>query len=86
MVVLGLLAVLVAPPAMAQPAACARLGWFPTTFGLKDHTIFLVAGTYYLASIWLAPGHNEEQFAYARSTDLCHWEDAGAHLGRARSQ
>ena len=56
------------PPAVD----CDPLGWFPEDFGLKDHTVFIYDGYYYLASIYL-PG--EQKFAYARSQDLCHWED-----------
>ncbi len=61
-------------PAQARtPAAsCQRLGWFPTSFGLKDHSVFWYDGYYYLVSIYLRP---ENQFAYARSTDLCTWEN-----------
>ncbi len=50
---------------------CEKPGWFPTDFGLKDHTIFWHAGYYYLVSIYL-PG--EAQFVYGRSSDLCTWE------------
>jgi predicted GH43/DUF377 family glycosyl hydrolase len=51
--------------------ACDRLGWFPSSFGLKDHTVFWYDGYYYIMSIYL-PG--ERQFAYGRSPDLCAWE------------
>jgi hypothetical protein len=53
---------------------CNRLGWTPTGFGLKDHSIFIFNGFYYLASIRVPNG---KAFVYARSTDLCHWEDLG---------
>jgi len=51
--------------------SCQPMGWFPTSFGLKDHTVFTYNGDYYLASIYLSP---ENQFAYGRSTDLCNWQ------------
>src|SRR3990172_9448101 len=80
--VLGLVAVLscliwkangAAPPAKSTTLEfpCQAPGWFPTDFGLKDHSVFWYAGSYYIASIYL-PG--ERQFAYARSADLCDWE------------
>ena len=50
---------------------CEKLGWFPSDFGLKDHTEFWYDGYYYIASIYL-PG--ETKFAYGRSIDLCSWE------------
>lgn len=67
------------PSGNARPIAgeCSPLGWFPTSFGLKDHTVFQYDGYYYIASIYL-PG--EQQFAYARSLDLCNWEDLGPIL------
>jgi len=51
---------------------CEKPGWFPTEFGLKDHTLFRYDSFYYIASIYL-PG--ETQFAYGRSQDLCTWEE-----------
>lgn len=51
---------------------CDEYGWFPESFGLKDHSIFVYNGYYYIVSIY-RPG--EKQFAYARSQDLCNWED-----------
>lgn len=62
-----------------EPASdgCERMGWFPNDFGLKDHSIFLYAGYYYLVSNFI-PG--ESKFAYARSADLCTWEDLGPIL------
>ncbi len=56
----------------AYTADCEQLGWFPTEFGLKDHSVFWYDGYYYLISIYL-PG--EQKFAYGRSTDLCNWDD-----------
>ena len=56
-------------------AGCLPLGWFPANVGLKDHHIFQHAGDYYLVSIHLTPEHYEDRFAYARSADLCHWQD-----------
>jgi len=53
-------------------ATCPRPGWFPTTFGLKDHHVFWYDGFYYLISIYLSP---ENRFAYGRSADLCVWEE-----------
>jgi beta-xylosidase len=51
---------------------CEKLGWFPTEFGLKDHSIFLCNGYFYLVSIYLSP---EDRFAYGRSLDFCIWEN-----------
>ena len=62
---------------------CNRLGWFPTEFGLKDHSVFYFDGYYYLVSIYL-PG--EQFFAYGRSTDLCHWEDLTPVLEQRTNQ
>jgi beta-xylosidase len=53
------------------------MGWDPAEFDLKDHSVFQYDGYYYLASIYL-PG--ERKFAYARSQDLCNWEDLGPIL------
>lgn len=53
---------------------CEQLGWFPTGFGLKDHSVFIFDSTYYIASIRTP---DESEFVYARSNDLCHWEDLG---------
>ena len=58
-------------------APCSQLGWFPTTFGLKDHHVFWYDGFYYLISIYLSP---ENQFAYGRSTDLCTWQELASVL------
>jgi hypothetical protein len=63
-----------AAPAWAD---CAEPGWAPTHINLKDHTVFLYRDHYYLASIASPPAYDEDRFAYARSTDLCTWEDLG---------
>jgi hypothetical protein len=57
--------------AQNDSAACERMGWFPTNFGLKDHSVFFFDGYYYIVSNFL---HSENRFAYARSMDLCSWE------------
>lgn len=58
---------------------CDHLGWFPDDFGLKDHSVFWHEGYYYLVSINLP---DEKNFAYARSRDLCNWEDLGPILNK----
>jgi hypothetical protein len=62
----------------ATTPPCENPGWFPTDFGLKDHHIFWHDGYYYLISIYVAPDENspfvQDRFAYARSKDLCEWE------------
>jgi hypothetical protein len=59
--------------------ACDNPGWFPVDFGLKDHHIFWHTGYYYLISIYLPygspPQPAEDRFVYARSQDLCTWEN-----------
>jgi hypothetical protein len=50
------------------------LGWRPADFGLKDHSVFSFGAAYYIASI-RAP--DEKAFVYARSSDLCNWDDLG---------
>jgi beta-xylosidase len=50
---------------------CDLLGWFPDSFGLKDHSVFTFLGDYYIVSNHL-PG--EKFFAYARTEDFCEWE------------
>ena len=60
-----------------SPLNCAGPGWDPADFDLKDHHVFRYNDQYYLVSIYL-PG--ETQFAYARSDDLCNWEDLGPIL------
>ncbi|MBN2549635.1 MAG: family 43 glycosylhydrolase [Anaerolineales bacterium] len=62
-----------------QAPLCTSPGWYPTDFGLKDHAIFWHAGYYYLVSILIPPEDpallKQNRFAYARSIDLCQWED-----------
>jgi predicted GH43/DUF377 family glycosyl hydrolase len=58
--------------AVPLAASCQPMGWFPASFGLKDHSVFWYNGYYYLVGIYL-PG--ESFFAYGRSTDLCNWQD-----------
>jgi hypothetical protein len=60
-----------------QDTPCDQPGWFPKTFGLKDHSVFFYDGYTYIVSIYL-PGEN--RFAYARSKDWCSWEDLGPIL------
>ncbi len=55
-----------------ESSACSPMGWFPTTFGLKDHAVFHFNGYTYIASNYI-PG--EKKFAYARSQDFCNWEE-----------
>ena len=57
---------------LAIQPPCENPGWFPTEFGLKDHSIFWHDGYYYLISINLP---NESYFVYGRSKDLCEWEN-----------
>lgn len=63
----------------SRAAGCENLGWFPEGFGVKDHHLFRHAGYYYLVSIYVPPGETspflQDRFAYARSTDLCTWEE-----------
>ena len=63
-------------PAQAHPdsdmAECDPLGWFPEDFGLKDHSVFWFDGYYYLVAIYVS---RQTQFAYARSVDMCVWEE-----------
>jgi hypothetical protein len=51
---------------------CDKPGWFPESFGLKDHSVFWYEGFYYLIANYI-PG--EKYFAYGRSSDFCNWED-----------
>jgi hypothetical protein len=62
---------------VVQTLKCEQPGWDPSGFGLKDHAVFTFDGYYYIVSIQL-PG--EAAFAYARSADLCNWEDLGPIL------
>jgi predicted GH43/DUF377 family glycosyl hydrolase len=66
--------------------ACTSQGWQPTKFYLKDHSIFLHKGIYYLISIRFTQWGVEREFAYARSTDLCNWEDLGPLFGPGERQ
>lgn len=66
--------------AVAGAPPCPQPGWFPSEFGIKDHTIFLHDGVYYLASIYLGSDGIEDRFAYASSPDLCQWQDLGGIL------
>ena len=63
----------------ANQVECDTTGWFPTEFGLTDHHIFWYDGYYYLVSIYVPLEDNnllaQTKFAYARSIDLCAWED-----------
>src|SRR5512139_242953 len=58
---------------------CQFPGWFPGEFGLKDHAIFWHAGYYYLVSTYVPKGDPspilQDRFVYARSADLCSWEE-----------
>jgi hypothetical protein len=61
----------------ASAPPCETPGWFPSEFGLKDHHIFWHGGYYYLLSNYLPSNSlspKEDRFVYARSADLCHWE------------
>ncbi|MGC9399903.1 MAG: family 43 glycosylhydrolase [Anaerolineae bacterium] len=59
---------------------CEQPGWFPSEFDLKDHTVFWYTDAYYIASIYMGDLGWENRFAYARSKDLCTWEDLGTIL------
>ena len=63
----------------ANQGECDTMGWYPTEFGLKDHHIFWHDGYYYLVSIYVPLEDNDllaqTKFAYARSSDLCAWEE-----------
>jgi beta-xylosidase len=63
----------------AQNTSCDPLGWDPAGFGLKDHTVFWFDGFYYISSIRIP---DETGFAYARSTDLCNWDDLGTIIDK----
>lgn len=58
---------------------CEEPGWHPTEFGLKDHNVFWYDGYYYLVSIFVPHGNSDplaqDRFVYARSVDLCEWEN-----------
>lgn len=63
----------------ATQEECNTMGWYPSEFGLKDHHIFWHDGYYYLVSIYVPLEDNsllaQTKFAYARSSDLCAWEE-----------
>lgn len=67
-----------AASAAAITLPCETPGWFPEDFGVKDHTVFRYDEYYYIAANHV-PG--EKYFAYARSTDLCEWEELEPILG-----
>jgi hypothetical protein len=77
---LFLVHLILAGAAAAALPPCPQPGWFPSEFGLKDHTVFQYAGGYYLAAIYLGSEGYEDRFAYAASPDLCQWEDLGGIL------
>ncbi len=58
---------------------CEQPGWFPTDFGLKDHAVFWYDGYYYIISTYVSPVSTspllQDRFVYARSQDLCAWEE-----------
>lgn len=69
-------------PQYTQAAAsqgCLHPGWFPTKFGLKDHAVFWYKGDYYIISTYVSPEDPspilQDRFVYARSKDLCNWEE-----------
>jgi hypothetical protein len=66
----------------AESFECGPKGWFPTEFGLKDHHVFSYDGHYYVISNYLP---NERFFAYARSPDLCNWENLTPVLNQRQS-
>jgi beta-xylosidase len=66
----------------AEGATCDQLGWFPDTFGVKDHSIFYYSGFYYGIANYL-PG--EKVFAYARSKNLCEWEELAPVLANRKN-
>jgi len=59
--------------------SCEPQGWYPTEHGLKDHHVFWYAGYHYLVSTYVPPNNPsplaQDRFAYARSVDLCSWEE-----------
>lgn len=70
------------PPSPAEPPVtaavtaftppCDKPGWFPQEVRLKDHHVFWYKGSFYLVSI---DASNETRFAYARSQNLCEWQE-----------
>lgn len=61
-------------------AGCTPKGWAAEDGRLKDHAIFVYQDAYYLVSTYLSTEHYEDRFAYARSADLCTWENLGPVL------
>lgn len=76
-VITAMLGLILAMPSriLAQQPPCNRAGWFPQHILLKDHSVFRFQGSYYLASIYITSDHVEDRFAYARSPDLCEWDN-----------
>ena len=68
---------------------CDHPGWFPQDFGLKDHSVFWYDGYYYLVSIYVPPSDPspfvQDHFVYARSQDLCQWEELSPVLPTRQS-
>jgi hypothetical protein len=64
---------------VSEVFSCDQQGWYPTSHGLKDHHIFWYSGYYYLVSTYVPPGNPsplaQDRLAYARSIDLCIWEE-----------
>jgi hypothetical protein len=58
-------------PLTLAGAECDPLGWYPKNVSLKDHSVFFHDGFFYIVSI---DAPQETSFAYARSADLCLWE------------
>ncbi len=63
---------------------CLASQWRGDAYGLKDHSIFYADGYYYGVSIYLSAQDYEDQFAYARSTDLCTWTELAPVLTERR--
>lgn len=63
---------------------CDTPGWFPEKFGLKDHALFWYKGEYYIISTYVSPVSSspllQDRFVYAKSKDLCNWEEIGPVL------
>jgi len=72
LIVVGLIwhSITVSASNIDQIPDCSPKGWFPTTFGLKDHTVFTFDGRYYIASIDTS---DNTHFTYGVSDDLCAW-------------
>lgn len=67
------------PARAAAGQGCEQPGWFPQKFGLKDHAVFWYNGYYYIISTYVSPDDPspilQDRFVYARSSDLCNWEE-----------